>query len=88
MEGALEWLQHLLWTRGAAALPPETTQMTWSRFFDAYEPVDAMVAESSGKQLVGLVHYLFHRSTSQIDPICYPQNIFTVEAACGRRIFL
>ena len=33
---------------GATALPAEITQMTWSRFFDAYEPVHAMVAARSG----------------------------------------
>ena len=39
------------------ALPDEITRTTWERFFDAYEPVFAMVAESDGK-LIGLVHYL------------------------------
>ena len=34
--------------------------MTWARFFDAYEPVHALVAESGG-ELLGLTHYLFHR---------------------------
>ena len=33
---------------GTTELPPEITQMTWSRFFDAYEPMHALVAESSG----------------------------------------
>jgi len=48
--------------KGETALPAEITQTTWSRFFDAYEPVHALVAESSG-QLVGLAHFLYHRST-------------------------
>ena len=52
---------------GATELPPEITQMTWSRFFDAYEPMHALVAEGSGG-LLGLAHFLFHRSTIQIDP--------------------
>ena len=30
---------------GDTALPGEITQMTWARFFDAYEPVHALVAE-------------------------------------------
>ena len=47
---------------GATALAPEITRVTWSRFFDAYEPVHALIAERSGKML-GLVHYLYHRST-------------------------
>lgn len=61
-------------------LPREITQMTWSRFFDAYEPVHAMVAEEEG-QLVGLVHHIFHRSTTMISPTCYLQDLFTLEAA-------
>ena len=56
--------------------------MTWSRFFDGSEPVHALVAECSG-ELLGLVHYLFHRSTIQIGPSCYLQDLFTVEAARG-----
>ncbi|MEJ7667621.1 MAG: GNAT family N-acetyltransferase [Casimicrobiaceae bacterium] len=70
---------------GATALALETTRMTWSRFFDAYEPVHALVAEASG-ELVGLAHYLFHRSTIQVGPTCYLQDLFTVEAARGKGV--
>jgi GNAT superfamily N-acetyltransferase len=62
------------------ALPDATTNMTWSRFFDAYEPVHALVAEESGR-LLGLVHYIFHRSTISIAPTCYLQDLFTHESA-------
>ena len=65
---------------GATELAPEITQMTWSRFFDAYEPMHALVAESSGC-LLGLAHFLFHRSTIQVGPICYLQDLFTTEEA-------
>jgi len=70
---------------GATALPDEITQMTWSRFFDAYEPVHVLVAEKDG-QLLGLVHYLFHRSTIMIEPVCYLQDLFTAESARGQGI--
>jgi GNAT superfamily N-acetyltransferase len=70
---------------GKTALPDEITQMTWARFFDAYEPVYALVAEDDG-QLVGLVHYLFHRSTISIAPTCYLQDLFTKESARGKGI--
>ncbi|MBW8829245.1 MAG: GNAT family N-acetyltransferase [Burkholderiales bacterium] len=70
---------------GSTTLPEEITHATWSRFFDAYEPVHAMVAERSG-QLLGLVHFLFHRSTTLIAPICYLQDLFTVEAARGKGV--
>lgn len=70
---------------GQTALPLEITQMTWSRFFDADEPMHALVAEGSGT-LLGLAHFLFHRSTIQIAPTCYLQDLFTVEDARGRGI--
>jgi GNAT superfamily N-acetyltransferase len=65
---------------GATALADEITAMTWARFFDAYEPVHALVAERGG-ELLGLTHYLFHRSTTAIAPTCYLQDLFTNEAA-------
>jgi GNAT superfamily N-acetyltransferase len=70
---------------GRDPLASEITQMTWSRFFDAYEPVHAWVAEKDG-QLLGLVHYLFHRSTISIEPTCYLQDLFTKEAARGQGV--
>jgi GNAT superfamily N-acetyltransferase len=70
---------------GATALPDAVTQVTWARFFDAYEPMHAMVAEAGGR-LVGLVHYLFHRSTITIEPTCYLQDLFTAEAARGKGV--
>ncbi|HEX3501559.1 MAG TPA: GNAT family N-acetyltransferase [Stellaceae bacterium] len=66
-------------------LPAAITEMTWSRFFDAYEPVHALVAERGG-QLLGLVHYLFHRSTIMIGPTCYLQDLFTSAAARGQGV--
>jgi GNAT superfamily N-acetyltransferase len=70
---------------GATALSPEITGMTWARFFDAYEPVHALVAESGG-QLLGLTHYLFHRSTTAIEPVCYLQDLFTDATARGKGV--
>ena len=68
---------------GPTAVPIEVTRMTWSRFFDQYEPVHCLVAESDGK-IVGIVHYLFHRHTTMLGPICYLQDLFTREEARGR----
>jgi len=70
---------------GATALPDEITQATWSRFFDAYEPVHALVAESAG-ELLGLTHYLFHRSTTMLGPTCYLQDLFTRASARGHGV--
>ena len=70
---------------GATALDPQITAMTWSRFFDAHEPVHALVAEENGA-LLGLVHYLYHRSTTSIAPTCYLQDLFTRAEARGQGV--
>jgi GNAT superfamily N-acetyltransferase len=70
---------------GPTALPLEITNTTWARFFDAYEPIHALVAESAG-ELLGLTHYLFHRNTIQIEPSCYLQDLFTLPAVRGRGV--
>jgi GNAT superfamily N-acetyltransferase len=70
---------------GPTALAGEITAMTWARFFDAGEPVHALVADRGG-ELLGLTHYLFHRSTTAIEPTCYLQDLFTSEAARGNGI--
>lgn len=70
---------------GATALPIEITETTWQRFFDPTEPVFALVAESEGK-LVGLTHYLYHRSTTRLELTCYLQDLFTRESERGRGI--
>jgi GNAT superfamily N-acetyltransferase len=70
---------------GGTALAPEITAMTWQRFLDPNEPVFALVAESEGR-LLGLTHYLFHRSTIRIEQTCYLQDLFTAPAARGRGV--
>ncbi|MHA6627865.1 N-acetyltransferase family protein [Pseudonocardia sichuanensis] len=70
---------------GPTALPRNVTEVTWQRFFDAYEPVHALVAERAG-ELHGLAHYLFHRSTTAIAPNCYLQDLFTSPAARGQGV--
>ena len=74
---------------GPTALPAEITATTWQRFFDPAEPVRALVAELDGR-LIGLAHYLFHRSTILLAPICYLQDLFTApdqrRAGVGRAL--
>lgn len=70
---------------GATALDPEITRTTWQRFFDPGEPVFALVAESKG-QLLGITHFLHHRSTTRIELTCYLQDLFTSPEARGRGV--
>jgi len=70
---------------GPTALSAEIVDTTWQRFLDPAEPVHALVAEQRG-QLVGLAHYLFHRSTIQTQFTCYLQDLFTAQQARGAGI--
>jgi len=70
---------------GVTALDPEITRVTWVRFFDVSEPVHAVVAETGG-ELLGLAHYIYHRSTTSIGPVCYLQDLFTTETARGKGV--
>ena len=71
--------------KGPTALPPIVTSTTWQRFFDPSEPVFARVAEAGGK-VVGLTHFLYHRSTTRIDLTCYMQDLFTSPEARGQGV--
>ena len=67
---------------------PGVTDTTWARIHDPAEPVNALGAFTPGddgsERLVGIVHYIFHRSTWTVGPYCYLQDLFTAEEARGR----
>jgi GNAT superfamily N-acetyltransferase len=58
----------------------ETTTVTWARLHDAAEPMGVLGAYVDGK-LLGIVHYLFHRSCWTIRNYCYLQDLFVAEGA-------
>ena len=70
---------------GATALAPAITQATWQRFLDPAEPVFALVALRRG-ELLGLTHYLYHRSTTRLELTCYLQDLFTAPQARGQGV--
>ena len=70
---------------GATALPEAIIRTTWARFFDENEPVHALVAELD-RRIVGIAHYLFHRSMIAIEPTCYMQDLFTASEARGQGV--
>ena len=61
------------------------TDTTWARFFDEAEPVHALVAESDNR-LVGVTHYIFHRNTWMVNPVCYLQDLFTLPDMRGQGV--
>jgi GNAT superfamily N-acetyltransferase len=70
---------------GPTALPEAVTRQTWTRFFDAYEPMHALVAERADA-LLGLAHIIYHRNTTLIGPTCYLQDLFTTVEARGQGV--
>ena len=75
--------------QGDTALDLNITQTTWARFLNDREPVHAFVAEQDD-QLVGLVHFIFHRSTSRLNDVCYLQDLYVKKdlrgAGIGRQL--
>jgi GNAT superfamily N-acetyltransferase len=65
-----------------ASVPDEVTDVTFARFLNEAEPMHALVAERDS-EIVGIVHYIFHRSTWTEGPYCYLQDLFTAEHARG-----
>lgn len=52
-----------------------TSDVTWQRFLDPNEPMHAALAWHEG-QAIGLVHWLYHRSTWTVGDYCYLQDLF------------
>ncbi len=66
-------------------LAPDVTDATWRRFLDPIEPIHALVAEIDG-HLVGLAHYLLHRSTWAPECYCYLEDLFVSQAVRGHGV--
>jgi GNAT superfamily N-acetyltransferase len=75
------WLGYLTFYK--SVVTPEITETTWSRLHDPAEPMYVLGAVLDGT-LVGIVHYLFHRSTWTIGDYCYLQDLFTAPEARGQ----
>jgi GNAT superfamily N-acetyltransferase len=73
---------------GEAAIPEDVTVLTWERFFEPEEPLFAIVAEAGdgSGHLLGLTHFMWHRTTAAQGPVCYLEDLFTVDSARGQGI--
>jgi GNAT superfamily N-acetyltransferase len=66
-----------------ADISDEISASTWKRLHERSEPVFGAIA-FDGTRPVGIVHYLYHRSTWSIGDYCYLQDLFVLEAARGK----
>jgi GNAT superfamily N-acetyltransferase len=60
----------------------ETYDTTWARLLEPNEPMWVLGAYVDGK-LLGIVHYLYHRSCWTIGNYCYLQDLFVSKDARG-----
>lgn len=56
--------------------------VTWARLHDPAEPMFALGA-FAGDRIVGIAHYLFHRSFWTVTDYCYLQDLFVAPDARG-----
>jgi GNAT superfamily N-acetyltransferase len=68
-----------------ATIPDDVSAVTWERFHDPNEPMFALGA-FEGEELLGITHYLFHRTCWAVGNTCYLQDLFTVDAARGKGV--
>lgn len=64
------------------AIAEAVSDLTWDRLHDAAEPMHAMLAWQ-GARAVGMVHWIFHRSTWTAGPYCYLQDLYVDEDVRG-----
>lgn len=63
----------------------KVTRLVWQRFHNPIEPIFCAVAKENGR-VVGLVHYLFHRSTWSENNYCYLEDLYVSEEMRGKLI--
>jgi GNAT superfamily N-acetyltransferase len=68
-----------------SALAQEISDLAWSRFHDPDEPLFALGGYIDGR-LLGIAHYLFHRSTWAHNRYCYLEDLFVAEDARGQGV--
>lgn len=66
-----------------ASQPPEATDVLWTRLHDPAEPMHALGAWVDDT-LLGITHYLFHRSFWTVGDYCYLQDLVVAPEARGR----
>ncbi|MBL8590923.1 MAG: GNAT family N-acetyltransferase [Methylobacteriaceae bacterium] len=74
------WAGYIAFYRGSVT--KEATAALWSSLLADEGEVRGYVADR-GEGPVGLVHYVFHRSTWSTQPICYLQDLYVAKGTRG-----
>lgn len=59
-----------------SSLAPEITDLLWRRILDPDHDIQGRVAENSGGELLGLVHFFPHSHTWHAGPVCYLNDLY------------
>lgn len=68
-----------------ADIADDVTRATWQRLLDPAEPMNAALAIIDGRA-VGVVHWIYHRSTWTVGNYCYLQDLFATPGVRGKGI--
>ncbi len=61
------------------------TSKTWERFLEPGQPMHAALA-MEGARALGMVHWIYHRSTWTTGDYCYLQDLFVAPDARGKGV--
>jgi GNAT superfamily N-acetyltransferase len=75
------WADYLAFYK--TTLTRDISDLAWTRFHDPDEPIFALGGYLEG-ELMGIAHYLFHRSTWASHRYCYLEDLFVADAARGK----
>ena len=57
-------------------LDTKVTDITWQRLCDPENPVNGLIAKDTKGNAIGILHYILHPTTGNIDLVCYMQDLF------------
>ncbi len=77
------WRGYLAFYKSSQTM--EAMDVTWARLHDPAEPMFGLGAEAGGR-LIGIVHYLYHRSFWTVGDYCYLQDLFVDPSARGQGV--
>ena len=69
-----------------AHLAPEVSDLTFSRLTGGNEPMGGFAAVDDAGRLVGIVHWITHRSCWTVGDYCYLQDLFVAGDSRGAGI--
>jgi hypothetical protein len=61
------------------------TRYTWARLLDPAFPVYAVVAQGEDGEVVGIANYVIHENTSTLTPVCYLEDLLSIQPGGGNR---